>query len=67
DRAAAVFSAVPFFFGAGQTLGPGLAGIVAKTAGSFSISYLLSAVATGVAVLLAFLLKHPHGERPVPG
>lgn len=67
DRAAAVFSAVTFFFGAGQTLGPGLAGIVAKTAGSFSISYLLSAVATGVAVLLAFLLKHPHGERPVPG
>ena len=67
DRAAAVFSAVTFFFGAGQTLGPGLAGIVAKTAGSFSVSYLLSAVATGVAVLLAFLLKHPHGERPVPG
>lgn len=63
DRAAAAFSAVTFFFGAGQTLGPGLAGVVAKAAGGFSVSYLLSAAATGIAVLLAFLLKPPHGER----
>jgi len=64
DRAAAAFSAVTFFFGAGQTLGPGLAGVVAKTAGSFSVSYMLSAVATGVGVLLALGLKPPLGERP---
>lgn len=67
DRAAAVFSAVTFFFGAGQTLGPGLAGIAAKAAGSFSVSYLLSAAATGIAVLLAFLLHPPHGERTASG
>lgn len=63
ERAAVGFSAVTFFFGAGQTLGPGLAGVVAKAAGSFSVSYMMSAVATGVAVLLAFLLKPPRGEE----
>jgi len=67
ERAAAVFSAVTFFFGAGQTLGPGLAGVAAKTAGSFSFSYLLSAVATGIGALLAFLLKPPRGERAASG
>lgn len=67
DRAAAVFSAVTFFFGAGQTLGPGLAGISAKIFGSFSVSYLLSAAATGIAVLLAFLLKPPPRERSASG
>lgn len=67
ERAASVFSAITFFFGAGQTLGPGLAGVAAKTAGSFSVSYLLSAVATGLAVFLAFLLKPPPGERTASG
>ena len=66
ERAAAVFSAVTFFFAAGQTLGPGLAGIIAKSAGGFSTSYLLSATATGIAVLLAFLLKPPREEGTVP-
>lgn len=65
ERAAMGFSAVTFFFGAGQTLGPGLAGVVAKAAGSFSVSYLLAAVATGIAVLLAFFLKPPRGEGAV--
>ncbi len=67
-RAAAGFSIVTFFFGAGQTIGPGLAGIVAKYTGTFSTSYLLAASATGTAVLLASLLRKPPREDPVaPG
>ena len=62
-RAAAGFSIITFFFGAGQTLGPSLAGIVAKQTGTFSSSYLMAAGATGVAVLLAYFLRHPHREN----
>jgi MFS family permease len=65
-RAAAGFSIITFFFGAGQTLGPGLAGIVAKHTGTFSSSYLLAAAATGFAVLLASFLRKPLGENPAP-
>ncbi len=61
--AAAGFSIVTFFFGAGQTLGPSLAGIVAKYTGTFSLSYLMAAAATGTAVLLASFLRKPHAER----
>ncbi len=62
-RAAAGFSIITFFFGAGQTLGPGLAGVVAKHTGTFSSSYLLAAGATGFAVLLASFLRKPLGEN----
>ncbi len=57
--AAAGFSIVTFFFAAGQTLGPSLGGIVAKQTGTFSTSYLMAAVITGVAVLLTALLRKP--------
>jgi len=63
--AAAAFSIITFFFGAGQTLGPGLAGVVAKQTGSFSSSYLLAAGATGFAVLLASFLRKPFAEDTV--
>jgi MFS family permease len=62
--AAAGFSIITFFFGAGQTLGPSLAGIVAKSTGTFSLSYLMAAAATGTAVLLASFLRKPHGSSP---
>ncbi len=62
-RAAAGFSIVTFFFGAGQTIGPGLAGVVAKHTGTFSTSYLMAAAATGFAVLLSSFLRRPHGEE----
>ncbi len=65
-RAAAGFSIITFFFGAGQTLGPGLAGIVAKQTGTFSVSYLVAAAATGTAVLLASFLRNPLPDEPVP-
>lgn len=63
-RAAAGFSIITFFFGAGQTLGPGLAGIVAERTGTFSVSYLVAAAATGTAVLLASFLRKPLPDGP---
>src|SRR3972149_1488846 len=44
-RAAAGFSIVTFFFGAGQNFGPSIAGIVAKQTGPFSGSHLMAAAA----------------------
>ncbi len=58
-KAATAFSVITFFFGAGQTLGPSIAGILAKGSGSFSGSYLLAAVTTGAGVLAAALLRRP--------
>lgn len=64
--AAAGFSIITFFFGAGQTLGPSLAGIMAKKTGTFSMSYLMAAAATGSAVLLASFLRKPHAGSREP-
>jgi MFS family permease len=58
-RAAAGFSTVTVIFGAGQTVGPGIAGILAKSTGTFAHSYLLAAAATGAAILLASRLRNP--------
>ncbi len=58
-RAAAGFSIVTFFFAAGQTVGPSLAGVVAEATGSFSSSYLMAAGLTGVGVFAAGFLKRP--------
>jgi len=62
SRAAAAFSAITFFFAIGQTVGPGVAGIVAETVGSFQPSYLVSAALTGVAIVMALLLPKPDGH-----
>ncbi len=62
-KAATAFSIITFFFAAGQTLGPAIAGLLAKSSGSFSGSYLLAAAATGVGILAAALLRRP-GEAP---
>lgn len=45
-RAATAFATVTLFFAAGQVLGPGLAGVLARSTGSFSAAYLLSALIT---------------------
>ena len=55
-RAAAGFSIVTFFFSAGQTVGPGSAGLIAEATGTFTSSYLLCAALTAAAVLLTVLL-----------
>lgn len=59
QRAAVVFSIVTFFFAAGQTVGPGSAGLLADRFGSFQSAYLLSAAFTGLAVILSLMLSTP--------
>ncbi len=56
-QAATVFGYVTFFFGVGQISGPALAGILAEYSGSFSISYLLAAAMTTIAILLTLRLN----------
>lgn len=56
SRAATAFSAITFFFAVGQTVGPGVAGVLAETSGTFLPSYLASAVLTGLAIVLTALL-----------
>ncbi|WP_305042465.1 MFS transporter [Geoalkalibacter sp.] len=63
SRAAAAFSTITVFFAVGQTLGPGAAGMLAETMGTFRVSYLIAAVLTGAGVLLAARLPKPHDSR----
>jgi MFS family permease len=58
-RAAAAFSIITFCFAIGQTIGPAVAGIVAESTGTFTGSYLASAVLTGIAVIWTRFLPAP--------
>ena len=58
-RAAAAFSIVTFCFAIGQTIGPALAGMVAESTGTFTGSYLASAVVTGFAMIFSWYLPNP--------
>ena len=58
-RAAAGFSIITFCFAVGQTIGPAIAGVVAEHSGSFSSSYLASAVLTATAIGVALTLPAP--------
>nr|WP_284694495.1 YbfB/YjiJ family MFS transporter [Geomonas sp. Red32] len=58
-RAAGAFSTITIFFAAGQTLGPSVAGMIARSTGSFSGAYLLAAAMTATAMVLAILLPKP--------
>jgi len=58
QRVAVVFGFVTFVFGLGQISGPYLAGLLAETTGSFSLSYFLAfAMALLAVILSAFLPK----------
>lgn len=61
-RAAAGFSLITFFFAAGQTLGPAMAGILAEQAGSFFPAFFISAAVTGGAALFTLTLPRPSGD-----
>lgn len=59
SRAAGAFATVTVFFAAGQTIGPALSGLIAKSTGSFSSAYLMAASITAAAMLFALLLPKP--------
>ena len=62
-RAAAGFSLITFFFAAGQTVGPAVAGLIAEKYAGFSPAFLLSAGVTFAALLFALTLPRPgNGE-----
>jgi len=58
-RAAGAFSLITFFFAGGQTVGPAFAGIIAEANGSFAPAFLLAAILTGGAALMALKLPRP--------
>ncbi len=58
-RAAAAFSIITFCFALGQTLGPAVAGLLAQSTGTFSGSYLASALLTGFAAFWTRFLPEP--------
>lgn len=60
NRAASAFATITIFFAAGQTVGPALAGVIAKSFGSFSNAYLLASLVTFVAMIFALFLPRPH-------
>jgi MFS family permease len=59
SRASSSFATVTVFFGIGQVIGPGGAGLIAKATGAFTAPYLISAALTALAVVLALLLPEP--------
>ncbi len=61
-NAPAAFGLVTFIFGFGQIAGPSVAGILAEQTGSFSSSFLMSAVFAGTAIMLVLFLRKPQGN-----
>ena len=53
SRAVAAFGTVTLFFGIGQICGPALAGVLAKSSGSFALSYVIAALSALMALALA--------------
>lgn len=64
ERAASGFATLTLFFAAGQIIGPGSAGLLAKLSGSFIPSYLLSAILTTLAIAFTLRLKNPLSKKP---
>ena len=62
NRAASSFATITIFFAAGQTFGPGAAGIIARSSGSFTSAYLASALITTVAVIFSLFLPRPETD-----
>lgn len=58
-KAAVSFSIITFFFAAGQTGGPALAGILAENTGTFAQSYVISGILTAIGAAIAMTLPKP--------
>ncbi len=54
---------ITLFFGAGQIVGPALAGFLADITGSFSAGFWLCACLTALAVGMSYFLQPPSGEK----
>ena len=65
-RAASAFATITIFFAAGQTVGPSLAGVIAKATGSFSDAYLVTALITAAAMIFALYLPGPAHASSAP-
>lgn len=65
NRAASAFATITIFFAAGQTVGPALAGVIARTSGSFTGAYLLAALITACAMIFALFLPRPDHVSPL--
>jgi MFS family permease len=50
---------ITLFFGAGQIIGPAVAGIAADMTGTFSVAFWMCAVLSVTAVVLASFLRPP--------
>jgi len=59
ERAATALATITLFFGAGQIIGPGLAGVLADMTESFSWSFAMAAAMTALAIVLCMTLKRP--------
>jgi predicted MFS family arabinose efflux permease len=59
NKAAWGLSVITFFFALGQVLGPASAGILADTHGGFALAYWVSALLTGLGVIIAVFLRKP--------
>lgn len=62
SRAASAFATITLFFAFGQSVGPAVAGMIAKATGSFSMAYLLSALITAAAAIFAATLPQPRPD-----
>jgi len=59
SRAATAFATVTIFFAVGQTIGPGVAGLMAGAKGTFTTSYQLASLLTALAAMFAAALPAP--------
>lgn len=62
SRAASAFATVTIFFAVGQSIGPAVAGMIAKGTGTFSTAYLLASALTLAAGAFASTLPPPRGD-----
>lgn len=59
ERAPVVFSILTLFFGFGQIIGPGIAGLLAEWSQSFTSSFLMAAGMTFAALVISLWLAQP--------
>jgi len=63
QRAAVAFGTVTLFFGVGQIVGPGLAGVLAEYSDTFAWSFAMAAGVTAVAVVMSSAMRTPEQEN----